>query len=131
MLLFKPIHTSIQLHNLEFYAYHGLLPQERVVGGRYCVDVELSLTPPLRALTEDVIDDTVNYAEVYALIRQQMEQPVNLLEHLAHRITQGLYAQFPQIQAVKLSVTKVTPPISGIVGISRRQHATNEQRSKR
>ena len=114
MLLFKPIQTSIQLHNLEFYAYHGLLPQERAVGGHYRVDVELSLTPPLRALTEDVIDDTVNYAEVYALIRQQMEQPVNLLEHLAHRITQGLYAQFPQIQAVKLSVTKVTPPISGI-----------------
>lgn len=114
MLLFKPIQTSIQLHNLEFYAYHGLLPQERVVGGHYRVDVELSLTPPLRALTEDVIDDTVNYAEVYALIRQQMEQPVNLLEHQAHRITQGLYAQFPQIQAVKLSVTKVTPPISGI-----------------
>ena len=114
MLLFKPIQTSVQLHNLEFYAYHGLLPQERVVGGHYRVDVELSLTPPLRALTEDVIDDTVNYAEVYALIRQQMEQPVNLLEHLAHRITQGLYAQFPQIQAVKLSVTKVTPPISGI-----------------
>ena len=114
MLLFKPIQTSIQLHNLEFYAYHGLLPQERVVGGHYRVDVDLSLTPPLRALTEDVIDDTVNYAEVYALIRQQMEQPVNLLEHLAHRITQGLYAQFPQIQAVKLSVTKVTPPISGI-----------------
>lgn len=114
MLLFKPIQTNIQLHNLEFYAYHGLLPQERVVGGHYRVDVEISLTPPLRALTEDVIDDTVNYAEVYALIRQQMEQPVNLLEHLAHRITQGLYAQFPQIQAVKLSVTKVTPPISGI-----------------
>ena len=114
MLLFKPIQTSIQLHNLEFYAYHGLLPQERVVGGHYRVDVELSLTPPLRALTEDVIDDTVNYAEVYALIRQHMEQPVNLLEHLAHRITHGLYAQFPQIQAVKLSVTKVTPPISGI-----------------
>ena len=114
MLLFKPIQTNIQLHNLEFYAYHGLLPQERVVGGHYRVDVEISLTPPLRALTEDVIDDTVNYAEVYALIRQQMEQPVNLLEHLAHRITKGLYAQFPQIQAVKLSVTKVTPPISGI-----------------
>lgn len=114
MPLFKPIQTSIQLHNLEFYAYHGLLPQERVVGGHYRVDVELSLTPPLRALTEDVIDDTVNYAEVYALIRQQMEQPVNLLEHLVHRITKGLYAQFPQIQAVKLSVTKVTPPISGI-----------------
>lgn len=114
MLLFKPIQTSIQLHNLEFYAYHGLLPQERVVGGHYRVDVEFSLTPPLRALTEDVIDDTVNYAEVYALIRQQMEQPVNLLEHLAHRITKGLYAQFPQIQTVKLSVTKVTPPISGI-----------------
>lgn len=114
MPLFKPIHTSIQLHNLEFYAYHGLLPQERVVGGHYRVDVELSLTPPLRALTEDVIDDTVNYAEVYALIRQQMEQPVNLLEHLAHRITKVLYAQFPQIQAIRLSVTKVTPPISGI-----------------
>ena len=114
MSSFQTHQTSIQLQGLRFYAFHGLLPQERTVGGHYRMDVELTLTPPLRALTEDVIDDTVNYAEVYALIRQQMEQPVNLLEHLAHRITQGLYAQFPQIQAVKLSVTKVTPPISGI-----------------
>lgn len=114
MSLFKPIQTSIQLHNLQFYAYHGLLPQERTVGGHYSVDVELTLTPPLRALTEDVIDDTVNYADVYALIRQLMEEPVNLLEHLAHRITEALYAEFLQIQTVKLTITKVTPPISGI-----------------
>ena len=78
------------------------------------MDVELTLTPPLRALTEDVIDDTVNYASVYALIRQLMEEPVNLLEHLAHRITEALYAEFLQIQTVKLTITKVTPPISGI-----------------
>ena len=77
------------------------------------MDVELTLTPPLRALTEDVIDDTVNYAEVYALIRRKMEEPVNLLEHLAHRITEDLYAQFPPIQAIALCITKVTPPISG------------------
>ena len=77
------------------------------------MDVELTLTPPLRALTEDVIDDTVNYAEVYALIRRKMEEPVNLLEHLAHRITEDLYAQFPPIQTISLRITKVTPPISG------------------
>lgn len=111
---FKPTQTSIQLHNLQFYAYHGVLPQERIVGGHYRVDVELVITPPLRALTEDVLDDTVNYADAYALIRQQMDQPVNLLEHLANRITEALYAQFPQIEAVKLQITKVTPPISGI-----------------
>ena len=111
---FKPTQTSIQLHNLQFYAYHGVLPQERIVGGHYRVDVELVMTPPLRALTEDVLDDTVNYADAFALIRQQMDQPVNLLEHLANRITEALYAQFPQIEAVKLQITKVTPPISGI-----------------
>ena len=111
---FKPTQTSIQLHNLQFYAYHGVLPQERIVGGHYRVDVELAIAPPLRALTEDVLDDTVNYADAFALIRQQMEQPVNLLEHLANRITEALYAQFPQIEAVKLQITKVTPPISGI-----------------
>ena len=43
-----------------------------------------------------------------------MEEPVNLLEHLAHRITEALYAEFLQIQIVKLTITKVTPPISGI-----------------
>lgn len=111
---FKPTQTSIQLHNLQFYAYHGVLPQERIVGGHYRIDVELVIIPPLRALTEDVLDDTVNYADAFALIRQQMDQPVNLLEHLANRITEALYAQFPQIEAVKLQITKVTPPISGI-----------------
>lgn len=113
MSSFQTLQTSIQLQGLRFYAFHGLLPQERTVGGHYRMDVELTLTPPLRALTKDVIDDTVNYAEVYALIRRKMEEPVNLLEHLAHRITEDLYAQFPPIQAIALRITKVTPPISG------------------
>ena len=113
MSSFQTLQTSIQLQGLRFYAFHGLLPQERTVGGHYRMDVELTLTPPLRALTEDVIDDTVNYAEVYALIRRKMEEPVNLLEHLAHRITEDLYAKFPPIQAIALRITKVTPPSSG------------------
>ena len=105
--------NAIDIKGVKVSACHGVLESEKLEPQPFIFDVAIDCDIQKAATTDDV-NDTVNYAEVYALIRQQMEQPVNLLEHLAHRITKGLYAQFPQIQAVKLSVTKVTPPISGI-----------------
>ena len=57
--------TKIELEKMRFYAYHGVMPQETKVGNDFVVD--LILTAPLeQAVKSDELDDTINYAAVYA-----------------------------------------------------------------
>ena len=102
---------EIALHKLQFYAFHGCLPQERVVGGDYTVDMRLILPDATTAIEEDDLNGTVNYASVYKVVRKEMEQPSNLLEHVCGRINRRLLTTFPLISAVTLTLTKVNPPI--------------------
>lgn len=99
---------------MKFYAYHGVAEQERVVGNHFVVD--LALTAPLMpAVLSDELEDTINYAEVYARVKEEMEIPSRLLEHLAGRILSALKAEFPQLTAIEVKVAKLTPPFGGDV----------------
>lgn len=102
---------EIALHQLQFYAFHGCLPQERVVGSDYTVDVRLILPDATTAIEEDDLNGTVNYASVYEVVRKEMEQPSNLLEHVCGRINRHILKTFPLISVVTLTLTKVNPPI--------------------
>ena len=102
---------EIALHKLHFYAFHGCLPQERKVGGEYTIDVRLTLPDASTAIEEDDLNGTVNYADVYEVVREEMEQPSNLLEHICGRINHRLLKDFSLISAVTLTLTKVNPPI--------------------
>ncbi|GHT23931.1 7,8-dihydroneopterin aldolase [Bacteroidia bacterium] len=97
---------------MEFYAFHGCLPQERQDGNRFLVDLELE-TGMDAARQSDSLDDTVDYAKVYEVVRQEMEIPSNLLEHVSARILERALAGFPQIQRAKVTVCKLNPPVMG------------------
>ena len=101
---------SILLHDMRFYAYHGVMEQERRVGGEYLVSlqVEADLSG---AVMSDAVADTVNYAELYDVVRQEMVQPSQLLEHVAGRIGQRVLDEFPQVMALTVRVTKCNPPM--------------------
>ncbi len=77
--------NAIELKGMTFFAYHGAMEQERKVGNSFVVDLHLflDLTP---AATSDNLEDTVNYASVYELVKEEMAIPSNLLEHAAGRI---------------------------------------------
>ena len=94
---------------MKFYAYHGVLEQERRVGNTFVVD--LTLTAPLeKAVQSDQLEDTINYAEVYELTKQEMNIPSQLLEHVAGRICRALRHHFPQIEQIEIRVSKLNPP---------------------
>ena len=104
------LQTYIRLEKLRFRAFHGVLPQERIVGG----DFELTLRigyPWQQAMESDAVGDTLDYAAVYRLVRAEMALPSQLLEHVAGRIVKALLRDFPQITSVDLWLTKVTPPM--------------------
>ena len=59
----------------------------------------------------DELQGTLNYAEVYQKVREEMATPSKLLEHVAGRIAQRLFSDFQEIQKLQLSITKVNPPM--------------------
>ena len=103
---------SVKLRKMKFFAYHGAYPEERQKGGTYTVSLALELNS-FKAAESDMLTDTVDYADVYQSVRQEMLIPSNIIEHVAQRIAKSLLDSFPLIQAVTVKLTKDNPPIIG------------------
>lgn len=95
---------------MRFYAYHGVMEQERRVGGWFLVSLRVGCDLALAART-DRVDDTVSYAALYALVKREMLKPSNLLEHVAGRMVDAIANDCPQVTAIDLWLTKENPPM--------------------
>lgn len=104
----------IRLQEAEFFAYHGVLPEEKEKGNIFHVTVSVTIPTPEGAYTDNVAD-TLNYKDLYDVVAQQMMVPSNLLEHVALRIRNAIMAQFPQIEHIEVSIAKKNPPVGGKV----------------
>lgn len=106
----KLMSSKIYLRNVRFHAFHGVLPQEGIVGNDYLVNLVLDYDFSSAMKTDD-LQGTLSYAEVYQKVREEMAVPSKLLEHVAGRIAHRLFSDFPEIQKLQLSITKVNPPM--------------------
>lgn len=104
--------SQIVLSSLTFFAYHGVLPEERQQGNTFVVDLVLDTDINL-AMCTDELSDTINYATVYEVVRQEMSVPSQLLEHVCGRIATSLLTSFAALHRVHVCVTKKNPPIEG------------------
>lgn len=97
---------------MEFFSYHGCLPQERLEGNTFLVDFfcEYDFSP---ALQSDALEDTLDYGEIYDIIAAQMAIPSNLLEHVAGRIVSAVSAAHPELEHFRVRISKVNPPVKG------------------
>lgn len=104
------MNSRIFIAGLRMRACHGVLPQERIVGGDF--EVNLSVEYDIsRAMATDDVADTLSYADLSDLVRREMAVPSNLLEHVAGRIAKAIIERWPQVQSVSLSITKLNPPM--------------------
>jgi dihydroneopterin aldolase len=97
---------------MEFHAYHGCLTEEKTYGNRFMVDVAFDFDASVAAKS-DALDDTLPYTEVYDVVRQEMNIPSNLIEHVCNRIADRLLYSFPQIMRAEVKVSKFNPPMMG------------------
>ena len=102
--------SYIHLRNVRFHAFHGVMPQERRVGAYFLVNLRVGY-PLEKAMRSDEVADTLNYAALYAVVRQEMMTPSNLLEHVAGRIADAVIKAFPQVTSIDLELTKENPPM--------------------
>jgi len=103
---------KIILEGMEFFAYHGCFHEERIIGTQFMVDLELEVDTT-KAETSDQLKDIVNYMEVYGLVRHEMEQKSQLIEHVARRIIDALKASFPEVTSLQVKISKINPSLGG------------------
>jgi len=105
---------KIILDGMEFFAYHGCFHEEQVIGSHFVVDVEVDADTS-KAELSDRLEEAINYQTVYGLVRHEMEQKSSLLEHVGRRILDAISGAFPEVLSMKVTVTKVNPPLGGKV----------------
>ena len=102
--------SYIVLRDVRFRAFHGVLPQERRVGGDYLLNMRVGY-PLEQAMADDNVNSTLDYAKLYELVKREMQVPSNLLEHVAGRIIKAVESAFPEVTSIELTLIKENPPM--------------------
>lgn len=105
---------SVFIKNMKFYARHGVMPQERVTGGEFTVSLRVGFRVGAAVGSDDVAD-TLNYAEIYETVKREMQQPSELLEHVAGRIGKSILLTMPKAETVDITLSKTNPPMGADV----------------
>ena len=105
---YGPAHVFVR--NLRIYAYQGVMPQERRVGGEFSVSLRVAVDMAKASLS-DQVEDTVSYADLKEVVKEEMAQPSSLLEHVAGRIARRVCSEFPSVGEVEVEIVKLNPPM--------------------
>jgi 7,8-dihydroneopterin aldolase/epimerase/oxygenase len=106
---------SIQIDGIRAYGYVGYLPEERVLGQWFEVDLTLwlDLEP---AGNSDNIEDTLDYREAIATVKQLIEtSKFALVEKLIKAIADKLLT-LEKVQQVRVRLSKPAAPIPNFSG---------------
>lgn len=106
--------SFIELKEIKIHAYHGVDKQERRVGNDYIVRVKIKFDIT-KAAQSDSVSDTINYADIYDVVKCEMSSPSNLLEHVVYRIMNTIKNNFTYVEGGEIELVKIKPPIAGDV----------------
>ena len=103
------------LKNMAFYAYHGVMDEERRLGQRFFVDVDCFVDARVAAAT-DRGAEAVRYDHVYDTVAAAVGGPaVNLLETLAERIAAAVLDAHGNVAGVRVEIRKPSAPVAGVL----------------
>lgn len=105
---------TIEINGIHCYAFHGCMPEEKKTGGKYKVDVIIYFDFE-KAANTDELKDTIDYCVIYNIVQKEMSTPTKLIETVAKKIACAIKAHYNQIEKVQIKITKLSPPINGLV----------------
>jgi dihydroneopterin aldolase len=102
----------IEIKNMEFYAFHGHLKEEQIVGNKFLIDLTLEADLE-KASKTDHLADTIDYQIAFRIVKEEMEKKSNLLENIGKRILDSIYANLKGIKKATVKIRKMNPPMGG------------------
>lgn len=104
----------IFLRDMQFYGYHGVYGEENRLGQRFVISVEMESDVSAAAKNDD-LSMTVNYGEVYNVVKEIAEGPPRrLVETVADEIARAVLERFALVQRVRVRLDKPGAPIAGV-----------------
>ncbi|MFM6949267.1 MAG: dihydroneopterin aldolase [Aquirufa sp.] len=107
---------QVNLENLRFFAFHGFFPEERILGNWYLINLHITLHSDREI--KDVLGQTLDYGSLYAVCKEVMNDPVDLLETVVERIVERIKFLSDQIAEINLELFKENPPLGQSSGKS-------------
>lgn len=105
----------IRIKNAIFYAYHGALQEEQMIGGVFEADIDI-YTDFSNAAIKDDLKLTINYDEVYKYVNKIVNgKKYYLIETLATIIADGLLEKYKNISKIAVRVRKHHVPVGGVL----------------
>jgi dihydroneopterin aldolase len=108
------VRYRLSLENIRLYGYHGASENERELGQRFEIDVEI-VADLSDAVKTDSMSKTVNYEKVYRLVESEVTgRRYHLLETMADKIARDVLEQF-KASEVLVRIRKPSVPIAGSI----------------
>lgn len=104
--------SRIDLKGLRFFAHHGLYEQEREKGSWFLVDISFHCEI-MKAMESDSIEDTVNYEEIYTIVKEEMRISSKLIEQVAGRIHRRILQEIKGVYHLNTTLYKLEAPLGG------------------
>lgn len=105
----------IRLNEMVFYGFHGVHDEERKLGQRFIVSVEMA-TAEANDSTIHSLEDTVDYTMVYGVIKDIIETgQFHLLETCVNTVADRILSGFSLVMGVKVCIRKPSVAIQGIL----------------
>ena len=105
----RSISTAILLENMNFRGRHGVMPEERRLGGQFRVDIKLLVDAPARH--SDRISETADYRVVFSRTKALVERRrFRTLEALTSAVADAVM-RVKMVKGARVRVTKLAPPL--------------------
>jgi dihydroneopterin aldolase len=106
----------ILVRDLQVFARHGLLPEEKALGQRFAVDITAFLDLAQAGRTDDLAR-SVSYVDLIETATTTLtRQRFDLIEAAAEAVAVALLAGFPAIERVAIELRKPGAPIDAVFG---------------
>lgn len=102
---------EIIIRDMEFFGYHGVLEEEKGLGQKFLISVNIMLDAS-KAIKEDKCEYTVDYGMVCKRISEIVsKERYDLIEALAGRIAEVIILEFAPVKNVIVEVKKPWAPV--------------------
>jgi 7,8-dihydroneopterin aldolase/epimerase/oxygenase len=96
---------TIKINNVRVRAYHGVYVQEQILGNDFIVNASVQFN----ADEIEQLNQTIDYARLYDIIVEEMNQPKKLLEEVIQCIIMQCKSHLPLAEFVSISIRKIHP----------------------
>jgi dihydroneopterin aldolase len=107
-LKMRKMRYKTSINQVEFFSFHGLYPEEKLTGGKFIADVSVEQEVDDKASLKRLVE-VVNYEHLFTIVKNEMDQPKDLIETVAKNILDTLGSRIHYIKTAEVKITKMNP----------------------